>query len=104
MTTVGQLGTLGERVLDVLVGLLDCGLVDHRANHRAFGQTMADGHFADALDEPCEEVVVDAPLHVRTVGADTGLAGITDFAGQRTLDRRIEIRIIEESTQTERPS
>ena len=42
------------------------------------------------------ERVVDAGLDVDAVGADAGLAGVPELAGDRTLDRLVEVGVVED--------
>ena len=49
----------------------------------------------DFLGEPLREAIVDAALHVNAIGAHAGLAGVAILGGDRTVDRRFEVGVVE---------
>jgi hypothetical protein len=50
----------------------------------------------DLFDEALSEGVVDAVLHQDAVGAHAGLAGVAVLRGDRTLDRSLDIGVVED--------
>ncbi len=75
--------------------LLDRLHVDQGADHRARLEPVGDLHRAGGLGEALGEGVVDVVLHQDAVGADAGLAGIPVFRGDGTLDRHLDVGIVE---------
>ena len=78
---------------------LDLGdrlFVDQRPLVTVATQAVTDAQFGDPLGQALGEGVVDAGLHEEAVGADTGLPGIAILADQRTLDRRVEVGVVED--------
>jgi hypothetical protein len=79
----------------VRLDLLDRFHVDERSDHRTRLEPVGDLHGAGGLGEALGEGIVDAVLHQNPVGADAGLAGIPVFRGDRTLDRGLDIGVVE---------
>ena len=76
--------------------LLDRLHVDQWADHRTRLEPVGDLHRTRGLGEALGEGVVDAVLHQDPVGADAGLAGIAIFRGDGTLDRGLDIGVVED--------
>ena len=87
---------MGDRVLHVLVGLVDAALVDHRADRDALGRAVPDDDLRDLLGEAADEAVVDAALHVGAVRADACLAGVAELRGDQPVDGLVEIGVVED--------
>src|ERR1700722_5133506 len=89
-------GSLRNSVLDMFLDFLHGGLVDQRTLENPWIEAIADFKFLDRGDEFLGKRIINACLDVKTVGTDTGLAGISVFGNDRTFDRRIQIRIVED--------
>ncbi len=81
----------------MLFNLFNGGHIDQRALLRFALQAIADDHCVDSSTEFFDEFVVDARLHVDSVGAHTGLAGIAVFAGHRTQHGGIDIGVVKDN-------
>ena len=84
---INDTGALGKRIRDMLLDLGDYRFVDQRALDtcfHAFADLESGDHFGEALDES----VIDTVLDTDPVGADTSLAGIAEFRGDRSKKRR----------------
>jgi hypothetical protein len=57
---------------------------------------VGDFHRAGGLGESLGKGVIDAVLHQDAVGADAGLAGVAVFRGDGTLDRHLDIGVVED--------
>ena len=44
---------------------------------------------------PSTNALVDAPLHVDAVRADAGLARVAELRGDRAVERRLEVGVLE---------
>ena len=65
----------------------------HALGHSFFEPTVLTDVTSSML--VAREFVIHAILHVPAVGADAGLPGIAEFRGDCTLDRRVQIGIVE---------
>ena len=88
--------SLGQRVLDVAVDLLDGGGVDHRPDLDAGRGARPDLDRPHPRREALGEGVVHAGLHQDAVGADAGLPAVAELRGDRPFHRRVEIGIVED--------
>ena len=61
--------------------------IDQRALADASLKTVADLDFAGLAGELADEFVIHPGLHINSIGANAGLAGVAVFADHRTLDR-----------------
>ena len=84
-----------QRVGDVLLDFHDGLFLDQRSLVDARLDAIAHLEFAYRRHQLLREFLVDAVLHIDTVGADAGLAGVAVFGGNRALDRGIHVRIVE---------
>jgi hypothetical protein len=91
-----HLGAPPDRVRDMRLDLLDRLHVDQRSDHRTRLEPVGDLHRTGGLGQPLCKSIIDAVLHQDAVGADAGLAGVAVFRGDRTLDRHLDIGVVED--------
>jgi hypothetical protein len=70
--------------------------VNERPDYSTRLEPAGNLHGTGGLGEALGKGVVDAVLHQNPVGADGGLAGIAVFRGDRTLDRYLDIGVVED--------
>ncbi len=85
-----------DRVLDVLLDLLDCAVVDQRPDRDAGPVSGPDDHPAHLLREERENLVVDSPLDEDPVRAHAGLARIAELRGDQAVDGLLDGRVVED--------
>src|ERR1700693_252327 len=90
-------GALRNGVLYMFLDFLHCGLVDQRTLENPWLEAIADFKFLDCGDEFLGKRIINARLNIEAVGTDTGLAGIAVFGNDRTFDRGIQVRIVEDN-------
>jgi ParB family chromosome partitioning protein len=79
----------------VLFDLGDGFFLDQRTDDRALVEAVADLHRRDFFRQALREAIVNSALHVNAIGAHAGLAGVAILGGDRTVDRRFEVRVVE---------
>ncbi len=89
-------GAALDRVLNVLLHLLDRVLVDQGAGGDAFLEPVSDLQLVHRCRQFFRKLFVDAGLHIDAVGTNTGLAVVAEFRGHGTLDRRIQICVVKD--------
>ena len=70
--------------------------VNERPDYSTRLEPAGNLHGTGGLGEALGKGVVDAVLHRDPVGADAGLAGIPIFRGDRSLDRHLDIGVVED--------
>ena len=93
MAAALDLCAFGNRGLNELVDVLLLVLVDHRAHVEVAGQRVTVGHALHLLDDLGDEFVVDALLHVDTLGGVADLAGVDDAGRDDVVDRLVELAV-----------
>ncbi|MNG26065.1 hypothetical protein D3C84_1109990 [compost metagenome] len=78
----------------MLGDFLDRGGVDERTDGHALIQAVTDLELADLLDQARGEAIVDAILYQDTVGAHTGLPGITELALHGSGHRLLQVGVV----------
>src|SRR5580692_11050404 len=96
MTAQEKTGTLRNGVLNMFLDFLHCSLVDQWTLENPWLEAIADFKFLDCGDEFLGKGIIDARLHIETVGANTGLTGIAVFGNDRPFDSLIQVRIVED--------
>lgn len=86
---------LGKRIGDMLFDLGKGRLVDQRAEIDAFIEAVTSLQRAGRLREFFGKGIINAVLHVETVGADASLAIVAEFGDHRAFDGGIQIGIVE---------
>ena len=87
---------MGERVLHVLVGLVDATVIDHRPDRDALARAVPDDELRHLFGEAADEAVVDPALDVGAVRADARLAGVPELRGDQPVDGLVEVGIVED--------
>jgi hypothetical protein len=91
-----QLRTLVERVLDVLLDLLDGTRVDHRSDLGVGPRRRSDLQRLDPRGQLLDERVVHRMVHVDPVRTDAGLAAVAELRDHQAFDRGIEVGVLED--------
>ncbi|MNM43982.1 hypothetical protein D3C81_548730 [compost metagenome] len=79
----------------MFLNLGDSLAVDQRASGGAFFQAVTDLQLGNCSGQLLGERVVDAVLHVDTVGADAGLAVVAVLGDDRAFDGLIQVSVVE---------
>ena len=88
-------GTLVERILNMLLDLLNRRHIDQRSLLRFAFETRADAHLVAGRSELFSKFVIHPILDQKAVCADAGLPCIAVFRGHCSVNRRIHIGIVE---------
>jgi hypothetical protein len=88
---------LRDGVGNVLLDLLDRPCVDQRTQVHAGVEAISDGELADCGLQLGRERVIDARLHIEAVGADAGLAIVTELGNECPLDCGVEVGIVQDN-------
>jgi len=91
-TTSPFLKGVGDAALD----LFDRLHVDPRPDHSTRLEPVGDLQRPGGLGEALGKGVIDAVLHQDAVGAHAGLAGIAVFRGDGTLNRHLDVGVVED--------
>src|SRR2546422_9790740 len=89
-------GALSDGISDMAFDFFNGSRVDHRANLRIGRTGRANLERAYARDQFVDESVMYALLDKYPVGANAGLAAVTELGHHQAIDGRIDVRIIED--------
>ena len=92
----GDLGTGPYGFLHQAVDIVDRADIDQRADADAVAKAITHRQLGGGLDQFRHEFIVDPVLHQHAVRADAGLAGVAVLGNHRTLDRGVEVGVIED--------
>src|SRR5262245_39387222 len=79
----------------MILNLLDGGKIDQRPLEDVWIESVANLKLSHGSNELFSEGIINAGLNIQTIRADTGLPGVAVFGNDCSLDRRVEISVVE---------
>ncbi|MNG72567.1 hypothetical protein D3C79_309920 [compost metagenome] len=90
-----NLRAFNQRIVNVALHFIHRVLVDQRPLGGAFMAAVTDLQLLNRRHQLVHQTIVDAVLHIDAVGADAGLAAVTELGGHNARHRRVQIGIVE---------